>query len=126
MIMEHKLLSSRYQIIQALSCGGFGKTYLAEDTQRPGNPQCVVKQLHPAVEEPDLLDIARRLFNQEAETLERLGHHPQIPRLLAYFEQEQEFYLVTEYIKGRVLSKIQLLEDSYSASNNYYLNYLKY
>ncbi|MFP4099163.1 hypothetical protein [Coleofasciculus sp.] len=34
---------------------------------------------------------ARRLFNGEAETLEKLGTHDQIPRLLAYFEDNQEF-----------------------------------
>ncbi len=103
--MENKLLSSRYQIIQSLGKGGFGKTYLAEDRQRPGNPKCVVKQLHPAGERPNFLELARRLFNKEAETLEKLGIHPQIPRLLAYFEQEQEFYLVQEYIDGRILSE---------------------
>jgi serine/threonine-protein kinase len=92
-------------VTQVLGAGGFGKTYLAQDTRRPGNPICVVKQLKPISSEPSFLDAARRLFNSEAETLEQLGNHDQIPRLLAYFEEDQEFYLVQEYIAGHTLTQ---------------------
>jgi serine/threonine protein kinase len=47
--------------------------------------------------------LGRRFFLGEAETLEKLGHHDQIPRLLAYFEAHHSFYLVEEMIEGRVL-----------------------
>jgi serine/threonine protein kinase len=49
--------------------------------------------------------LARRLFNTEAEILSRLGHHAQIPNLLAYFEHQQEFYLVQEFIDGTPLDR---------------------
>ncbi len=87
-----------------MGSGGFGCTYVAEDTQRPGNPTCVVKQLMPARRDTKFLQVARRLFNTEAEILETLGKHPQIPTLLAYFEDNQEFYLVQEYIQGNLLN----------------------
>jgi serine/threonine protein kinase len=45
------------------------------------------------------------LFKSEAQTLQVLGNHNQIPQLLAYFEEEEEFYLVQEYIIGRPLNK---------------------
>jgi CHASE2 domain-containing sensor protein/predicted Ser/Thr protein kinase len=99
------LLSGRYKISQVLGVGGFGRTYLAEDTQRPGNPTCVVKKLMPAREDTKFLQVARRLFNSEAEILESLGKHHQIPELLAYFEDDQEFYLIQEYIEGHTLSE---------------------
>jgi serine/threonine protein kinase len=99
-----KVLDRRYRIIQTLAKGGFGRTYVAEDTRRPGNPQCVVKHLKPASHDSAFLDHARRLFAVEAETLEQLGTHDQIPRLLAYFEEDQEFYLVQDLIAGRPLS----------------------
>jgi len=103
--MLGKLLDGRYQVNQVLGAGGFGRTYLAQDTRRPGNPICVVKHLQPANRDPNFLETARRLFNSEAETLEVLGNHDQIPRLLAYFEEDQEFYLVQEYIEGHPLSQ---------------------
>jgi len=103
--MLGKLLDGRYQVNQVLGAGGFGRTYLAQDTRRPGNPICVVKHLQPANRDPNFLETARRLFNSEAETLEVLGNHEQIPRLLAYFEEDQEFYLVQEYIEGHPLSQ---------------------
>ncbi len=99
------LLGGRYQISKVLGAGGFGRTYLAQDTQRPGNPTCVVKQLMPARQDSRFLQVARRLFNSEAEILETLGKHHQIPELLAYFEDNQEFYLIQEYIKGHILSE---------------------
>jgi CHASE2 domain-containing sensor protein/tRNA A-37 threonylcarbamoyl transferase component Bud32 len=99
------LLGGRYQISQILGSGGFGCTYLAKDTQRPNEPTCVVKQLMPARRDPRFLEIARRLFDTEAEILQVLGKHHQIPDLLAYFEEEQEFYLVQEYIRGNLLSE---------------------
>ena len=100
-----KLLDGRYQVINSLGRGGFGQTYIAQDTRRPGNPICVVKHLKPASSDPEFLQIARRLFSSEAETLEQLGYHDQIPQLLAYFEQDQEFYLVQEFIEGQLLSE---------------------
>lgn len=98
------LLDQRYQVVRVLGQGGFGHTYIAEDTRRPGNPTCVVKHLKPASSDPEFLKIARRLFTREAETLEKLGNHDQIPRLLAYFEENQEFYLVEEFIDGHPLN----------------------
>ena len=103
--MLGKLLDRRYEVTQVLGAGGFGRTYLARDTRRPGNPTCVVKQLKPLNSDPNFLETARRLFNSEAETLEQLGHHDQIPRLLAYFEEDQEFYLVQEFIEGHTLTQ---------------------
>ncbi|HBB31927.1 MAG TPA: serine/threonine protein kinase [Cyanobacteria bacterium UBA8803] len=103
--MLGKLLDGRYHINQVLGAGGFGRTYIAQDTRRPGNPTCVVKQLKPANNDPGFLETARRLFNSEAETLEQLGNHDQIPRLLAYFEEDREFYLVQEFIEGHPLSQ---------------------
>lgn len=103
--MIGKLLDHRYQVIKVLATGGFGQTYIAQDTRRPGNPICVVKHLKPTSSDPRVFGTAKRLFNSEAETLELLGKHDQIPRLLAYFDENQEFYLVQEFIEGNTLSE---------------------
>ncbi|MDZ8238187.1 MAG: serine/threonine-protein kinase [Nostoc sp. ChiQUE01a] len=102
--MLDQLLAGHYQVLKILGAGGFGQTYVAQDLHRPGNPTCVVKHLKPANSDPAFLEAARHLFAKEAEALEQLGHHPQIPRLLAYFEENQEFYLVQELIDGNLLS----------------------
>lgn len=101
----NSLLKGRYKIVDDIGSGGFGRTYLAEDTQRPGKPHCVVKQLQPSRNDEKFLQLARRFFNTEAETLEKVGRHDQIPQLLAHFEQDKEFYLVQEFIKGQSLDE---------------------
>ncbi len=105
-----KVLDGRYKIVNVLGSGGFSETYIAEDTRLPGNPLCVVKQLKPVNNRSEQLQVARRLFKSEAQTLQALGNHNQIPQLLAYFEEEEEFYLVQEYIRGRPLNKEILLD----------------
>ncbi|EHC10188.1 serine/threonine-protein kinase [Fischerella thermalis] len=100
-----KVLRNRYKILKKLGSGGFGDTFLAEDMDLPGNPRCVVKHLQTRNPNPEILQIAKRLFNQEAEVLYRLGkHHEQIPELLAHFEENGEFYLVQEFIDGHDLT----------------------
>jgi serine/threonine protein kinase len=88
--MLGQLLDGRYLVETELGAGGFGKTYRAKDTRLPGQPICVVKQLKPQSSDPYFLKVASRLFEQEAEVLQKLGNHPQIPRLLAHFEQNRD------------------------------------
>ncbi|MEL6553221.1 MAG: serine/threonine-protein kinase [Cyanobacteria bacterium J06621_11] len=101
-----KLLRDRYRILEVIGAGGFGETYKAQDTQRPGNPVCVVKQLKIVSDNPKSHHLASRLFKDEAIVLGQLGEHSQIPRLLAYFEVQQTFYLVQEMIAGKLLRDI--------------------
>ncbi|URD53318.1 serine/threonine-protein kinase [Chroococcidiopsis sp. CCNUC1] len=119
--MRGKLLGGRYQVVEVLANGGFGQTYVAQDMHRPGNPRCVVKHLQPASVNSKFLHNARRLFQTEAEILEQLGNHDQIPRLLAYFEEHQEFYLVQEFIQGHTLTKELLPGDRWEESKVYQL-----
>ena len=100
----HRTLLGRYRITQFLGKGGFGETYLAIDMALPGHPQCVVKRLKKNPN-PEVLHITRRLFETEAKTLYKLGAHNNIPQLLAHFEEDGEFYLVQEFIKGHDLTK---------------------
>ncbi len=104
-IEDMPLLHDRYRIAKALAQGGFGATYLAKDMSLPGEPECVIKQLRPTSNVPHVLQMARDLFKREAKTLGKIGNHPQVPRLLDYFEIEQEFYLVQEYIRGNTLQQ---------------------
>lgn len=103
--MSIQILGGRYNVLHHLGGGGFGQTFLAQDRHLPGAPCCVVKRLQPRTSDSISLDSARRLFNAEAEALYELGSHDRIPRLLAHFEENAQFYLVQEYIEGPLLTE---------------------
>lgn len=95
---------NHYQIIRELGSGGFSRTYEATDIQKFNQP-CVIKHLSPQYQDitPKMID----LFHHEAQQLLQFGKHPQIPELYAFFEENQQFYLVQEYISGKNL-KVEL------------------
>ena len=99
------LLHNRYRVIKSLGQGGFGATFLANDQNLPGEPSCVIKQLRPSGTAPHILQMARELFEREAMTLGKIGNHPQLPRLLDFFESRENFYLIQEYISGATLQQ---------------------
>ncbi|PPS41257.1 serine/threonine-protein kinase [Chroococcidiopsis sp. TS-821] len=99
------LLNNRYQIIQMLGSGGFGETFLAEDTHMPSRRRCVIKQLKPLANDPSMYQLIQQRFQREAATLEALGEgSPQIPKLYAYFSERGQFFLVQEWIPGQTLA----------------------
>ena len=99
------VLRNRYRATRILGRGGFATTFLATDQSLPGHPDCVIKQLRPVLTADHILEMSRQLFQREAKTLGKIGNHPQLPRLLDFFELEQDFYLVQEYVNGPTLQQ---------------------
>lgn len=95
-------LQNRYRPVQPIGQGGFGRTFLAIDEQIPSRPNCVIKEFD-FPERDESYDRAVKLFHQEAVRLDCLGEHPQIPKLLAHFDEHQLLFLVQEYIPGKTL-----------------------
>ncbi|BAT53950.1 Serine/Threonine protein kinase [Nostoc sp. NIES-3756] len=103
------LLDNRYRVIRTLGSGGFGETFLAEDSQMPSNRRCVVKLLRPIHNNPQIYQLVQERFQREAAILEDLGSHTdQIPTLYAYFQSNTQFYVVQEWVEGDTLTaKVQ-------------------
>jgi serine/threonine protein kinase len=102
------LLKERYRAVKPIGQGGFGRTFLAVDEDKPSKPPCVIKQFLP--QGTNTVQKAVELFNQEAIQLDELGQHSQIPALLAYCNQDDRQYLVQEFIDG--LNLYQELEQN--------------
>ena len=90
------MLNNRYQIIQKLGQGGFGTTYLAKNIQS-SDSLCAIKQLNPNHAD---IETAKKLFEREANTLLLLQEVPQVPQFIDYFEENNHYYIVEEYIEG--------------------------
>ena len=101
--MIEKIVNNRYKIFKEIGRGGFGITYLAQDT-KDSNHIYVVKKLDPLHANAAA---AKRLFKREANALKFLQEAQQIPKFRDYFEEDNHSYLVQEYIKGTTLDKLQ-------------------
>ena len=102
LLRDGTILNNRYRIIREIGRGGFGRTYLAEDTQRY-REKCVLKEFAPQVESDRALRKAEELFEREAGILYKLKHD-QIPRfealLCTRIDDQDCLFLVQEYIDG--------------------------
>lgn len=101
---EDELLHGKYRILRTIGQGGFGRTFLASDAFAPNQTRCVIKQFFATGNNSDT-EQAAELFRLEAQRLEELGNHPQIPKLLEYFEVAGNQYIAQEFIDGQNLKQ---------------------
>jgi hypothetical protein len=96
------VLEGRYEIVRILGQGGFGRTYLAKDRNRFGEP-CVLKEFAPQVQGMHALKKATELFQREAGVLYQL-QHPQIPAFRELLQTpvhgEDCLLLIEDYVAG--------------------------
>ena len=82
--MNHNpaLINNRYRVVRELGKGGFGATFLVEDTQLPSGKRFVLKELMPIEHDPQTYTLVKQRFEREAVILEELGGlTTQIPSL---------------------------------------------
>ena len=97
-------LRNRYIIIRQIGQGGFGKTYLAEDTGR-FKQAVVLKQLTPGNKGTKFVKKAEELFHREAKTLHQINH-PQIPRFWEFIQENKCLFLVQDFIEGQTYESL--------------------
>ncbi len=98
-------IDNRYRAQKLIGRGGFGRTFTAIDASQPDRPICVIKQFNFLTDNPQLSQAALDLFYAEAQHLQTLGKHPQIPELLDYFDLDGQPCLVQEFIDGENLEQ---------------------
>ncbi|GGA26002.1 serine/threonine-protein kinase [Okeania sp. KiyG1] len=107
-------LKDRYRAIKLIGQGGFSKTYLAVDQDKPSKPPCIIKQFYFISQNEVDIKRAIALFEEEAEKLDILGKHPQIAELLANLHDDYCQYLVQEFIPGKNLTQVLETEGIFS------------
>lgn len=125
----NQLIADRYQIIEVLKQDGYLQSVWAKDIQDPHHRKCLIKQLirkesiiqsqKPGFYQPVLtfdpnseekpgffgLRSVKRQLSREAEILYKLSNYPQVPQIIACFKEDQDYYLVQEFIEGTPLSE---------------------
>lgn len=93
-----RVLASRYRIIRQLGAGGMGSVWLAEDTKLD-NKLFAIKML------PSILVANKRAYNQlkEEALLAMKLVHPNIVQIRAFEENDNNPFLVMDYIDGVTL-----------------------
>ncbi len=89
-----------YRLVDYVGSGGFGSVFKAEDISNPGRV-VAVKELHK--KHTRSTTIKQRFF-QEAVAMARLDH-PNLPRLYTFGEDNGSYYLVMEFVSGKLLSE---------------------
>ncbi|MBD2413370.1 serine/threonine protein kinase [Nostoc calcicola FACHB-389] len=93
-----------YRILKVLNDREKTKTHLVEDANLPES-KFIVKQLRYSNSNTQNLRILSRLFNAKAAILQKLAQeHDQIQKLIACFEENEEFYIIKEFIPGLPLT----------------------
>ena len=100
---EKIYIRNRYKIETILDSGGFGITYLAEDTEFC--QKVVLKKYCPLEDRKISYEKGKKDFLREARTLSALSDITAIVRVLDYFEERGDAYIVMEYVKGHSLRK---------------------
>lgn len=100
---EKIYIRNRYKIEKVLDYGGFGITYLAKDTELCQG--VVLKKYCPSEDKKISYEKGKKDFLREARTLSALSDVTAIVRVLDYFEEDEDAYIVMEYVRGLTLRK---------------------
>src|SRR5689334_433659 len=96
-------LQNRYMILKKIGGGGMGMVYQARDTY-VANSTVAIKEMRQDHLTTAQFDLAYRRFEREAAILS-LVRNEHLPRIYNFFEEDERYYLVMEYIEGDTLQQ---------------------
>lgn len=100
MLNNGSILQQRYKIVKILGHGGMGAVYLAEDERLP--TKWAIKEMKKqGLSEAERAE-AVELFGSEARLLSELRHR-NLPRIVDFFDENGQLYLVMDYVEGHTL-----------------------
>ncbi len=98
-------IHAHYKIVKFLGIGRSGVTYLVKDLDLPDAVLYVFKRIDYGTDRELTASLKQELFEFQCSIAYQVGQHPQIPSLVAKFEENGNRYLVREYIEGELLSR---------------------
>ncbi|HTI13150.1 MAG TPA: WD40 repeat domain-containing serine/threonine-protein kinase [Dictyobacter sp.] len=98
-------LKQRYRILKEIGSGGYGKVYMAADSDFAGR-RVAIKEMIQSGLDPQEIHEAAVTFKREAFLLASLTH-PNLPSIYDYFTENSRWYLVMSFIEGETLEKYQ-------------------
>lgn len=105
-------VGGRYELIERISAGGMGQVFRGIDTQLFQRSVAIKILHHHLLGDPDLQKQLRRRFEEEARLSTLLGEHPLIIKILDYGIEEDQPYLVMEYLSGHGLGDLIVRDGS--------------
>ena len=100
-----EVLGGRYELLKQIGRGGSGTVYLAMDMNLRKN--WALKALEKTGTAKD--DVTKAVLMSELDMLKKLSH-PNLPRIVDAFENEEAFFVVMDFIEGKTLSRLLMEE----------------
>src|ERR1700732_5356271 len=104
MIASNTIVGGRYRVMRPLGGGGMKLVYLAEDL-RLASRECALAEMVDTFTSPETQKQAVAAFQREADMLAQLSNE-HIPRVFDRFSDQNNHYLVMEYVEGTTLEDV--------------------
>ncbi len=96
------VIGEKYEVVRLIGKGGMSSVYLVTD--RHLGKRWALKEIQKCGGEPNEKVIINSLLT-EADIMKRLDH-PALPRIVDIIEEENEIYVVMDYIEGKSLDRV--------------------
>jgi serine/threonine protein kinase len=103
-LKEGTCLLGRYTVVRLLGEGGMGAVYLCDDLEVQGKVWAL-KEMCLKYAPSFFQEQAINQFKREVQILATLNH-PNLPPISHFFQHEENYFLVMEYVEGKNLAQI--------------------